>query len=859
MSDSIELYITQSRTVYPEQGNVEIHLYGRTPDGEEEHIRVQQFEPYFYVPQREADFMEPVDHSDLKRVEKDCETPSLFQDELAKIVATNPGGISRLKDQYEKTFEADVVFTARFRIENEIYTGVKVPNRTVTPDDIEAVEVDAPVRYCYYDIEIDDRGTIPVQGGDVIHTDSEIITIVAYDTFLEEYHAFLSLGERHPEEVLPDVVAVEEGDLVKVGDSPGCIDKLHISYDEKSMLKDWFNWVGETNPDLLMAWNNLGFDAPYLIKRSESIGLNAGDMGRGPAPQAQAGQYDPEISGRVCYDLMKAWERMQYSEVSSALDNAASMELGDDAGKIKHEEGIYELWQNNCHKLLEYNGRDVSLMVDIDDSAGIMEDREELKDTVGLDYEQTYEANDFIEMLTRRKLHEWGVAGPTKTPPSGGGDDDYEGALTLEAFEGRERNVTSIDLASLYPMTMWMLNASPETLRRVVADSESITPLDPEEGMAVAPNGALFDRSEDGLFRALVDDALELTRQAGRRRDQYDAGSEMWEYWNQSREARKRIRNGLYGVLGWVWFFLYDEPVAESVTTMAQEVTRTSAEYINENTQGEVVYGDTDSCYISWPDEWSIEKCLIETESVVEELNGDVYPKLATEWGMPAEECRWEIEIEDASKTMFQAGKKKRYAKRVVWKEGMDFDQRLDDDEISIKGFETKRSDSAPLLTNLQKDTLKMIVKDKPKSDIRQRVFEAAQQIERRHPDWDLIGIPGGIGQALDDYDSDTAQVRAAKAGNELFDLGLGKNDKPKRVYLDEKTINHDDRSVRTDVIGFEESNDIEPVADQLYVDVGRMRDVVIKRPMGRILEPLGVDVEAAMTGTRQGAIADYI
>ena len=853
----IELYVTQTRTYYPDEGDVEVHLYGRTEDGEADVIRVTGFEPYFYVDQDVADEIKPRDHTALRRVEEDADTPSLGGGELAKIVATHPGGVPDLRDQYgkENTYEADVVFTNRLRIDKEIYTGVTAPRKRVNADQIEAVDIEAPVRYCYYDIEIDDRNEMPVQDDQIVHTDSEVVTIVAYDNFLDEYHGFLNLDGREPQEVLSE-------DVIENGDPPGCIDKLHPAYTEKQMLKKWFQFLQQTDPDLLLAWNNLGFDAPYLIERIESIGLDAAMMARGPDASAN-NSYGPELSGRVVYDLMKAWKRMQYSDVSKALDNAASMEL-DDAAKIEHEESLYTLWKTDVEKLLRYNGRDVSLMVEINDAAGVMDDREELKNTVGVDYEGTYESNDFIEMLARRKLHEWGVAGPTKTPPSNEGDDDYEGALTLPAFEGRRNNVTSIDLSSLYPYTMWMLNSSPEKTVAVYEDGEAAREAyesgeHDDKKVSIAPNGAMFSQEEDGLFKELVNEALELTKQAGRRRDQHNPGSAEWERWNQSREARKRIRNGLYGVLGWVWFFLYDEPVAESVTTMAQQVTRRSADYVNAETDGNVIYGDTDSCYISWPDSWSIEECLNATESVVEQLNNTVYPELAAEWGMGDIECKWEMEIEDASETMFQAGAKKRYAKKSVWKEGMEFDARLNEPEYKIVGFEYKRSDCAPLLEHLQKDVFKMIVDNEPASDIRQRVFEAAQKIERRYPDWDLIGVPGGIGQSLDSYDSDTAQVRGAKVANRLLDSEIDKGQKPQRVYLEEKTIDHNEESERPDVICYNDGSELNPIEDQLYVNTERMKEVVIQRPMGRILDCLDIDVEAAMRGEVQNSIADYV
>jgi DNA polymerase I len=405
---------------------------------------------------------------------------------------------------------------------------------------------------------------------------------------------------------------------------------------------------------------------------------------------------------------------------------------------------------------------------------------------------------------------------------------------------------------------MQMLNSSPEVLETVVDNPQEYI-NESDEDLAAAPNGAVFRQDEDGLFRLLVDKALELTQAAGDRRDKFDPNSDEWAYWNQVREARKRIRNGLYGVLGWEHFFLYSEPVAAAITAMAREVIITSKEWVDANTRGEVVYGDTDSCYISWPDEWSIQKSLEHTASAVETLNNEVYPALAEDWGMNAEASKWNMEIEDASSIMYQSGKKKRYAKNVVWKEGMPFDETMDDPYTSISGYEYQRSDCAPALADVQKKVLHGIVTGEDDSQIREYVYEATKEIERRGSDMDRIGVPGGIGKDLDQYDSDTAQVRAAKTANELLGTDIQKGDKPKRVYLEEKKLEANGKSVQPDVIGFMDESDLAPVQDQLYVDVGRMRDVVIGRPMGRILEPLGIETEAAMNGRRQEAITDFL
>ena len=44
----------------------------------------------------------------------------------------------------------------------------------------------------------------------------------------------------------------------------------------------------------------------------------------------------------------------------------------------------------------------------------------------------------------------------------------------------------------------------------------------------------------------------------------------------------------------------------------------------------------------------------------------------------------------------------------------------------------------------------------------------------------DEVGIPGGIGKSLDDYDNDDAQVRGAKYANENLHTEFGKGSKPK-------------------------------------------------------------------------------
>ena len=97
----------------------------------------------------------------------------------------------------------------------------------------------------------------------------------------------------------------------------------------------------------------------------------------------------------------------------------------------------------------------------------------------------------------------------------------------------------------------------------------------------------------------------------------------------------------------------------------------------------------------------------------------------------------------------------------------------------------------------------------------------------------DEIGIPGGIGKALDDYESDDAQVRGAKYANQYLHTEFGKGSKPKRVYIRQVTSKYP----KTDVLCFEYADQVPP---EFVVDRELMLDKTIKQPISRIIEALG-------------------
>jgi len=255
----------------------------------------------------------------------------------------------------------------------------------------------------------------------------------------------------------------------------------------------------------------------------------------------------------------------------------------------------------------------------------------------------------------------------------------------------------------------------------------------------------------------------------------------------------------------------------------------------------------------------------ITTSSDLEERINAAYDDLAAE--MNADEHRFQIEFEKLYRRFFQAGKKKRYAGHIVWKEGKDVD------DIDITGFEYKRSDIAPITKEVQQRVLEMIVKEGDVEGVKDYVHDTIERFENGDISVEEVGIPGGIGKRLDAYDTDTAHVRGAKYANLLLGTNFARGSKPKRLYLGRVHNDFYDRieterglSTQSDPLyrEFRREEDVVCIefADQLppefEVDWDVMLDKTLQGPIERILEAVGVSWDEVKSGQTQTGLGSF-
>ncbi|NLV11216.1 hypothetical protein GOC74_14900 [Halomicrobium mukohataei] len=251
----------------------------------------------------------------------------------------------------------------------------------------------------------------------------------------------------------------------------------------------------------------------------------------------------------------------------------------------------------------------------------------------------------------------------------------------------------------------------------------------------------------------------------------------------------------------------------------------------------------------------------------LEETINESYDDFALE-RLNAQFHRFQIEFEKLYRRFFQAGKKKRYAGHIVWKEGKDVD------DIDITGFEYQRSDIAPITKRVQKEVIDMIVHGEDADTIKEYVHDVIEDYQAGNVDPEDVGIPGGIGQKLDNYDTDTAQVRGAKYANMLLGTNFQSGSKPKRLYLNRV---HDDFFQRIeaekgldpsedplygefrrdpDVICFEFADQI---PEEFEVDWEKMLDKTLKGPIARILEAMGISWDEVKSGQEQTGLGQFM
>ncbi|AEN05056.1 DNA polymerase B region [halophilic archaeon DL31] len=483
---TVDLLVTQVDYSVEGNGGTEypvVHVFGRTADDKQEHVRILGMEPYFYVPTEDIEGRAlPEEYDAILDTREENPNGDSFQSirgkPLTKVIGQTPRDVGQIREEFEEHYEGDILFPNRFLIDKDVSSGLQVPERRledgriqVRYDDEELVAVDAPeettLRVNTFDIEVDDRNGFPEDG------EEPIVCLTSHDSYDDEYVVWL-YDAPDAEVDAPDELAGYE----PIADS-GTVD-VRTFDEEAAMLDAFVEYIQETDPDLLTGWNFEDFDMPYVLDRMELVDpsteydLSIGRLSRiGEVWRSDWG--GPDVKGRVVFDLLYGYKQIVITELESfRLDAIGEREL--DVGKEHYSGDIGDLWEQDPEQLLEYNLRDVELCVEIDRKQDVVAFWNEVRSLVGSKIEDAPTAGDAVDMYVLHKAY-----GEFALPSKGQQEaaEEFEGGAVFEPITGVRENVTVLDLKCFSGDTDVLTPAGPRNITELSVDDEIYT-LNPD-------------------------------------------------------------------------------------------------------------------------------------------------------------------------------------------------------------------------------------------------------------------------------------------------------------------------------------------------------------------------------------------
>jgi len=415
--------------------------------------------------------------------------------------------------------------------------------------------------------------------------------------------------------------------------------------DEYNLCKKFLEFWKDKYPDIVTGWNTKFFDIPYLVNRFRKI------LGDDEAKKLSPWNYITErkayvnnrqlidytlvgVSSLDYIELYKWYAPGGKSQESYRLDNIAQVELGE--GKLDYDEydNLNALYRLNFQKFIEYNIKDVELIIKLEDKLKLIELAVTLAYDTKSNFEDVFAQTRMWDSLTYSYLFEKGIIVPPRVIKDK--DSAFEGAYVKDPQVGSHNWVASFDLNSLYPHLMMQYNISPETLiepqnyteemREIISQGVSVDKLLKKEvdtsklkDATLTPNGQFFRTDFQGFLPKMMEEMYEdrkkfkkLMLQAKQEYENETDDSKKYAIekriakYNNIQLAKKVSLNSAYGALGSQYFRFYDLRMALGVTTAGQLSIRWIENKLNQymnkllDTKNDdyVIASDTDSIYL---------------------------------------------------------------------------------------------------------------------------------------------------------------------------------------------------------------------------------------------------------------------
>jgi len=845
-------------------------------------FQLRNVRPHFYVLPEEVNVALKHSFASVGRTTKD-----LFGNTVVEIFTEKPQQVGELNrsGDFSKTWEADVRFPLAMMVERGIYGAFSISNNVMTPS--EPLYVPQRVGTCDFEV------LAPPE----IFPDPEVaeypmISAAWHDSYTDEYHVFVWVASVKVPYVEKKII--NKLDLKTKSEFDHEV-TFHVSGNEQSMLVDMTTWVASCHFDIVTGWNSNGFDWLTWFNRAEALGKTYPSLRSQLSLKRLSDVYiaykrgghiktfmtrvrsEVQIAGLVLFDGLTSYKKVMVARgelESYSLAYVAEFELGEE--RVKEQQADVYATANpfviGCYPL-----RDVWFTRRIMEKRRVIDYFDKIRKKTGCRLEDAITNSVLFDSYCLHRAHDMGFVLPSKKFNAaiefGNREAAYEGAVVRQPVAGRHRNIGVVDFSSHYPNSMIGFNMSPETLvtwtspNGVLAARKidnTYVPVDATRPMIEVGNGCAFYIDVKGFIPELLE---ELALERAKYTQQMDViaadrgtTNDEWDilYWLSF--AVKFINTAAYGVFAYAGFRLFLPEMPDSTTFVGRHMMRSGMTYVETKLlttrmgatfKHDVIYGDTDSFFLTLPSEdsadleWVADNVNVYLESIAHEFKMTKMPKIK------AERVFRVLVLKDA---------KKRYFGEMAWKDGAAI-PRTDPKRFQIKGFEAKRSDSSRFTQRLQKDILEMIVEFRDERDIYKKIKSYIDEIKHLGvmtplEKWTDYAIPEGISP-----DTllllNSPRTRGARYAFIHYDKLIMQYMKPKLVYVTFPGAMLDGAYYTpTDVISFEDPARV-PMMFWEYIDRTTMIEKCIITQLTDILEAVKMDIRRC--GYGQTAMTMYV
>ncbi|MCF7861817.1 DNA-directed DNA polymerase [Candidatus Woesearchaeota archaeon] len=726
-----------------EDDNPVIVLWGKQDNGERLGVHVNSDNPYFYVKTKRRDLLEISKNMNdreikplaIEKVERKHNNKMIS---LFKVSVKIPADVPILRDAYkeidgiDKVYEADILYTRRFLIDNSI----------------------SPLMKTTADGEfIDAKSKVPIFKANKIRQDSdeglEEFNIAAVD--IETYSP---AGQGVDFDTYPIIMIAVYYKDVKGKKVKKVItwkrfktnnDFIEFVSSEAEMINRFYELIDEIKPDVITGYFSDGFDLPYIKKRTLKLRLD-GKIGLdGSQIRLGRGRDSSSYISGICHIDVLSFIR----NVISKTMNFDSLKL-DDVGKaligMGKTEGvkIEELaghWDNGSDVLSEYavyNLRDAEvtfkllekLLPNLIEFVKIVE--LPFFDIIHLSFSQLVEWYLIREAFSRTILI---PNRPDKDSLSDRRRTSFTGAFVLEPKPGFYRDIVIYDFRSIYPSIITSHNISPDTVCCSCCKDKSEKV--PGEDIWICKNvrGFVADVIENLVMRrSKVKKILKGINDKSKKVGKTEA-----IMLNAKSQSLKILANSMYGYFAFMGARWYSIEAAKSTTAWGRFHIKDVINKSNENGYP-VLYSDTDSIMVS------LGKNSRESlENFISKINHDLPGSIELEF-----DGYFTAGIFVSAKSGSH-GAKKKYAMLT------------EDKSLRIKGFETIRRNWSLIGKEVQNNVLHKVLEQGNAIKALDYVKKIVSDVKNHKISSDKMIISTKLQKALDNYDTIGPHVAAAR------------------------------------------------------------------------------------------------